>query len=149
MNRKLTSGCTLSRLEHKICYWVFTWVFVKKPENKYDYYYYYYYIYRPQRSCEGYVFTRVCHSVRGGVPGRGEVPGPGGSAPGGCLLPGGCLVQGGMLRGVVCTEADLPGRDGYCCGRYASYWIAFLLLFAEYFRMDKSKETALMLWVSS
>ena len=24
------------------------------------------YIYRPQRSCEGYVFTRVCHSVHGG-----------------------------------------------------------------------------------
>ena len=24
------------------------------------------YIYRPQQSCEGYVFTRVCHSVHGG-----------------------------------------------------------------------------------
>ena len=27
----------------------------------------------------------------------------------------------------ACTEAaPLPGRDGYCCGRYASYWNAFL-----------------------
>ena len=23
----------------------------------------------------------------------------------------------------------LPGIDGYCCGRYASYWNAFLLVF--------------------
>ena len=26
----------------------------------------------------------------------------------------------------ACTEAD-PPVDGYCCGRYASYWNAFLL----------------------
>ena len=26
-------------------------------------------IYRPQRSCEGYIFTPVCHSVHGGVRG--------------------------------------------------------------------------------
>ena len=26
----------------------------------------------------------------------------------------------------ACTEAD-PPTDGYCCGRYASYWNAFLL----------------------
>ena len=57
------------------------------------------YIYRPQRSCEGYVFTGVCLST-GGVPGPGGVPVPGGSASGGCLLPGrvpapdGCLVWG-------------------------------------------------------
>ena len=38
------------------------------------------------------------------------------SAPGmgGCLLPGGCLVE--------------TPHDGYCCGRYASYWNAFLFI---------------------
>ena len=76
--------------------------------------------YRPQRSCEGYVFTGICLS-RGGcllrgawsrgvgvcllpgglVWGRG-VPAPMGAGLGqgnawswGCLLPGGCLVLGG------------------------------------------------------
>ena len=76
--------------------------------------------YRPQRSCEGYVFTGVCLST-GGVwypsmpcsrsPGGwypsmpcsrspGGVPAPregacsGGSAPGGCLLPGGACSRG-------------------------------------------------------
>ena len=96
---------------------------------------------RPQRSCEGYVFIGVCLSTGGW------------SAPGGCrggLLPGclllggawsqsgvcslggpgpggrGCLVLGGV--GIpACTEANPPRRDGYCCGRYASYWNAFLL----------------------
>ena len=35
-------------------------------------------------------------------------------------LPLGCIP--------TCTEADpSPGRDGYCCGRYASYWNAFFL----------------------
>ena len=37
-------------------------------------------------------------------------------SPGGCLLRGGCLLGGGVPA------------DGYCCGRYASYWNAFLLL---------------------
>ena len=27
----------------------------------------------------------------------------------------------------ACTEADPPPRDSYCRGRYASYWIAFLM----------------------
>ena len=41
-------------------------------------------------------------------------PERGGSAPGGfCSWGGGCLVE-------------TPPRDGYCCGRYASYWNAFL-----------------------
>ena len=52
---------------------------------------------------QGNIFTPVCHSVH-----RGICLGPGGW---GCLLPG---VPGG----------DPP--DGYCCGRYASYWNAFL-----------------------
>ena len=98
--------------------------------------------YHPQRSCEGHVFTHVCHSVHGGVPGLGGclvwgVPGPGGClvrglgawSQGGMPGPRGCLVPGG--GGIpACTEADppFPERDGYCCGRYASYWNAFLLL---------------------
>ena len=39
------------------------------------------------------------------------------AAGGGCLLPGGYLVRGICSRGVC-----------WCCGRYASYWNAFLLL---------------------
>ena len=46
-----------------------------------------------------------------------------GVCSGGCLLQGvpamaGCLLGGGV-------ETPLP-CDGYCCGRYASYWNAFL-----------------------
>ena len=60
------------------------------------------------------MFTPVYHSVHGGGGGSGPegVPGPGG---GGCLVPSG--VPGG----------DPP--DGYCCGRYASYWNAFLFFY--------------------
>ena len=70
--------------------------------------------YRPQAKLrEGNVFTGVCDSVHGGGAGacfRGGVPGPrGGYGPGGGG-PGG----------------DPP--DGYCYGRYASYWNAFLLI---------------------
>ena len=107
--------------------------------------------------CEGYVFTHVCHSVHGGVypsmPCRSlggmypsmlcRFPGP---HPGGSLRG---LARGGLqahtqwgswgvwprgspgphLGGCIpaCTEADPPPADGYCCGRYASYWNAFLL----------------------
>ena len=71
----------------------------------------------------------------GGVPGPGEwgllpggVPGLGGeSAPGG--VPGrGGLLLGGAWSGGVCSEGCLveTSLDGYCCGRYASYWNAFL-----------------------
>ena len=58
-----------------------------------------------------------------------------------CVCPqGGCLLLGGVSapRGVsapgggvgipACTEAEPPGRDGYCGGRYASYWNALLFL---------------------
>ena len=70
------------------------------------------------------------------------MPGPGGSAPGG-------VCSEGLLSGVVCSQRGAwlgggagprgfaPGgclvwgvgtttRDYYCCGRYASYWNAFL-----------------------
>ena len=72
------------------------------------------------------LFTGVCLSRGGGacplrVPALG-----GGACSGGCLLWGGYLLQwGGPAPGGV------PGgdpSDGYCCGRYASYWNAFLLI---------------------
>ena len=84
------------------------------------------YNYRPQRSCEGYVFTFVCLStggvclVHGGVWFRG-----------GAWSWGGAWSRGVCSRGVVSQHAlrqTPPGRDGYCCGQYASYWNAFLLL---------------------
>ena len=61
------------------------------------------------------IFSETCvkNSVhRGGACSRGMVPAPRSGA-----WSGGCLVLG------------VPGRDppnGYCCGRYASYWNAFL-----------------------
>ena len=85
--------------------------------------------------CEGYLFTRVCHSVHGGVsrpyPGgrlrglAGGVSRPipreevGGSGQGGSPGPG-PGVYPSMHRG----RPQPP--EGYCCGRYASYWNAFL-----------------------
>ena len=38
----------------------------------------------------------------------------------------------------ACTEAD-PPTDGYCCGRYASYWNAFLLNYANKNRRKQNK----------
>ena len=85
--------------------------------------------------CEGYVFTGVCLSARGGGcpgPGRGvcprgcQGPGPRGLSrprPRGCPGPG---PEGGCIP--ACTEA----ADGYCCGRYASYWNVFLLESLEF-----------------
>ena len=71
--------------------------------------------YRPQTKLrEGNVFTGVCDSVHRGV------PAPGGVCPGGVPGPGGRLVPGGVPGG------DPP--DGHCCGRYASYRNAFLLV---------------------
>ena len=59
---------------------------------------------------------------RGGLLPGGSAPGEGGVYSQGDLLPrGGCLLLGGWL-----VETPLP-RDGHCCGRYASYWNAFLL----------------------
>ena len=68
--------------------------------------------YRPQRSCEGYVFTRVCDSVhRGGVLSQhalqvvsqhalqqGEVCSGGVPARGGV-----CLLEGGSAPGGTCS----------------------------------------------
>ena len=106
--------------------------------------------YRPQRSCEGYVFTGVCLSTRG-VPGpggclvwgggsapgevpprggggacSGGMPGPGGAWSGGCLVWGGAGSGGWYPSMHWGRHTPSPGRDGYCCGWYASYWNAFL-----------------------
>ena len=58
--------------------------------------------YRPQRSCEGYIFTGVCLST-GGVPDPGVPPLGGAWSWGGLLLRGvcswGCLVPGGSAPG--------------------------------------------------
>ena len=92
--------------------------------------------------CEGYVFTGVCLS-RGGVLSHhalqvvsqhalqqvweGDYP----SMP--CRFPGSHPRGGGSLGGsgweVLCSGGGVwrPLRDGYCWGRYASYWITFLL----------------------
>ena len=85
---------------------------------------------------QGNMFTGVCLSTEGGAWSGGSgllwgggaysrgVPGPG----------GGCLVWEGLLPGGACSQWGGEGvclvgtpRDGYCCGRYASYWNAFLL----------------------
>ena len=111
--------------------------------------------YRPQRSCEGYVFTGMCLSTGGlsaprgggcllwgGACSRG-VPTPRGVCLGGVCLGGvcsrGCLLRGVSVLGVsvcsggvsalggVCSALrQPPQRDGYCCRQYASYWNAFL-----------------------
>ena len=49
-------------------------------------------------------------------------PTPGGTCSRGrCLLQGVACSRGHLHRGGV----EIP-REGYCCGRYASYWNAFL-----------------------
>ena len=72
--------------------------------------------YHLQRSSEGYIFTPVCHSVhRGGIHPAADTPRhpaaytPGPDTPLGRQPPMG---------------RHLPPADGYCCGRYASYWNA-------------------------
>ena len=102
--------------------------------------------YRPQTKLrEGYVFTGVCDSVHregdgipaclAGLQGEGVYP----SMP--CRFPGPHprgnlrgLTRGGLqahTQGGVSQHAlrqrQTPQADGYCCGRYASYWNAFLL----------------------
>ena len=51
---------------------------------------------------------------------------------GGVHGPGGCLVPGEVHGPGGCLVETPP--DGYCCGRYASYWNAFL--FTKYFQID-------------
>ena len=49
--------------------------------------------YRPQRSCEGYVFTGVCDSVHKG---GGAIPACIAGGIPACLAAGGCLLRGGV-----------------------------------------------------
>ena len=77
-----------------------------------------------------------------GITGPGGVHGPRGSAPGGAWSGGGLLLGGlpGLGGSALggCLVLGVPGSggclvetppDGYCCGRYASYWNAFLLIY--------------------
>ena len=66
----------------------------------------------PSMHCRWYP-SMPCNRSQGGVPDWG-VPARGG------LLPGGLVSQHALRQ-------TPPGRDGYCCGRYASHWNAFLL----------------------
>ena len=83
--------------------------------------------------CEGYVFTRICHSVHGGGVSQHALQG---GIPA-CLagLRGGLQAHtrwGGIFRptpGRVYHSMHWsrpPPSDGYCRGQYASYWKAFL-----------------------
>ena len=56
---------------------------------------------------------------------KGEVEGD--LARGGCLLWGVPVPGGSAPGGSVWRPPSSP--DGYCCGRYASYWNAFLFCF--------------------
>ena len=86
--------------------------------------------YRPQTKFgDKVICLQVCVCPRGGLSWGG------GWSRGGWLVPGvagsgGCLVLGGgsLVRG--CLVETPP--DGYCCGRYASYWNAFLLITNDY-----------------
>ena len=82
-------------------------------------------------SCRKVMFSQACQEFcpRGGGggcpgpgPGRGSAQGVSRPRPGEVPRPRGVCIP-------ACTEADTPicpPADGYCCGRYASYWNAFL-----------------------
>ena len=72
---------------------------------------------------QGNIFTSVCREF---------------CSQGGCLVWGGrCLLLGGLVPGGVSSLGGTcswgaPGGDppdSYCCGRYVSYWNAFLFAF--------------------
>ena len=83
------------------------------------------------------------HALKGeGVPALGGVPGPRGCLVWGCPLKGAgrCLVRGGgtglgwclVQGGGWWWRLPPPPAYGYCCGRYASYWNAFLCKYASH-----------------
>ena len=87
------------------------------------------------------MFLQACVCPQGRsdlVPGRGGegVCSRGVSAPEG-VCSAGAVCSGGCL---LCTEVapPPPGRDDYCCGRYASYWNAFLYSFTLEATCDKN-----------
>ena len=91
----------------------------------------------PQRSCEGYVFTPVCLST-GGIylSACWDTTTPRSRHPPGAGTP----PEAGTPREQTPPRAGTPQEqtppppgsrhppaDGYCCGRYTSYWNTFLL----------------------
>ena len=64
---------------------------------------------------QGNIFTSVCQEFCS----QGDA-----CSQGGCLLPGG--VWAGGVPGPGGCPVETPPPDGYCCGRYASYWNALL-----------------------
>ena len=98
--------------------------------------------YRPQRSCEGYLFTPFCLSTGGGgsasvyagippppeqtpqtsPPETRHPPWEGAPPPEQAPL----VANSPLWNSPPPGAAPPPPADGYCCGRYASYWNAFL-----------------------
>ena len=77
----------------------------------------------------GLLSQHALQQVSRGVPGlggsaRGEVSAPGG----GLLLGWGGSAPGGLVSEHALRQTPPPRRDGYCCGRYASHWNAFLFV---------------------
>ena len=101
----------------------------------------------PKREVEGDLARGVSRptpkeEVEGDQAGGASRPTPKGEVqaiwPGGlqALTQGGYLLWGCLLWGVPAPGGlpalggvETPPRDGYCCGRYVSYWNAFLFLF--------------------
>ena len=79
---------------------------------------YSYYIYRPQRSCEGYVFTRICDSVHrgGGVLSQHALQVVSQHA----LQQGDACSRGGLPLGGACSGGcllgEVPALGGACSG---------------------------------
>ena len=85
----------------------------------------------------------VCPQGGGSALGGVSAPGEVGLLPGGRGVPPleGCLLGGVCSQGGACLGGFAPGgsalgegvvetpRDGYCYGRFASYWNAFLFIF--------------------
>ena len=76
--------------------------------------------------CEGYVFTRICHSVHRGWRAwqGGGVRGGGGHA-----WQGGCVARGHAPPHQILQDTVIRSMSGW----YASYWNAFLLKYTESF----------------
>ena len=76
----------------------------------------------PSMHCRWYPSMPCNRSPGGYLPAPGGLL-LGGACSGGCLLWGVSAPRGFCFGG--CGELPLKA-DGYCCGRYASYWNAFL-----------------------
>ena len=92
-----------------------------------EFIYVFFLYYRPQRSWGKVIFSEACvkNSVhRGG--GRSPGPHPGGRLRGLAGVGLQAHNPGGVSQHAL-RQTTPPPADGYCCGRYASYWNAFLL----------------------